>query len=150
MLVLHYATSFPGHFPCFVGGREIALQPGGHVFLKYLDFVITLDIHILPHIMSLSFQNGCVTWSRQVFTTHKLTPELNSEQLNAAMPAFRINMQEFSENNIYSKLVLCFNPESFLHASLPFSSIYLSLGVSCSLVAVVLVFVFAFSARSSS
>ncbi len=49
---------------------------------------------------------------------------------------------------IYLTLVLCFNPESFLRASLPFSSIYLFWGFSrgsCSLVAVVLVFVFAFS-----
>ena len=54
--------------------------------------------------------------------------------------------QEFySANNIFNKLVLCFNPESFLCASLPFSSIYLFSGFSCGLVAVVLVFVFAFS-----
>ncbi len=51
-------------------------------------------------------------------------------------------------NNIFNKLVLCFNQESFLRASLPFSSIYIFSGFSCgscSLVAVVFVFVFAFS-----
>ena len=53
--------------------------------------------------------------------------------------------QEFSPNNIFNKLVLCFNSESFLCTSLPFSSIYLFSGFSCSLVAVVLVFVFIFS-----
>ena len=63
---------------------------------------------------------------------------------NAATPAFYINTQGFSANNISTNL-LCVNPESFLRASLSFSNIYLSSGVSCSLVAVVLVFIFAFS-----
>ncbi len=73
--------------------------------------------------------------------------------MNGAALAFQyINTQpctqEFSANNIFNELVLCFNPQSFLRASLPFSSIYLFSGFSCgscSLVAVVLVFFFAFS-----
>ena len=63
-------------------------------------------------------------------------------RLNAATPAFYINTQGFTVNNISTNL-FCVNPESFLRASLSFSSIYLFSGVSCSLVAVVLVFVFA-------
>ncbi len=64
--------------------------------------------------------------------------------MNAATPAFYINTQGFSANNISTNL-LCVNPESFLRASLSFSSIYLFSGVSCSLVAVVFVFVFVFA-----
>ena len=75
---------------------------------------------------------------------NNLTPELTVNRLNAATPAFYINTQGFSANNISTNL-FCVNPESFLRASLSFSSIYLFSGVSCSLVAVVLVFVFAFS-----
>ncbi len=55
-------------------------------------------------------------------------------RLNAATPAFYINTQRFSANNISTNL-FCVNPESFLRASLSFSSIYLFSGVSCSLVA---------------
>ena len=83
---------------------------------------------------------------------NKLTPELNSKQIECGCTALLISKhattQEFSANNIFSKLVLCSNPESFLRTSPPFSSIYLLSGFSCgscSLVAVVLVFVFAFS-----
>ncbi len=65
-------------------------------------------------------------------------------RLNAATPAFYIETQGFSVNNISTNL-FCVNPESFLRASLSFCSIYLFSGVSCSLVAVVLVFGFAFS-----
>ena len=67
--------------------------------------------------------------------------------LYAATLSFHINTQEFSANNIFNYIVLCFNPESFLRASLPFPSIYLFLGVSCSLLAGVHVFVFAFIFR---
>ena len=91
-------------------------------------------------------------------TKYKLTPELTVNRLNAATRAFYINTQGlvieiidnvyyfygFSANNISTNL-FCVNPEPFLRASLSFSSIYLFSGVSCSLVAVVLVFVFAFS-----
>ncbi len=86
------------------------------------------------------------------FTKQKLTPELNNEQIECGCAGLLIYKhaitQEFSANNIFKKLVLCFNSESFLRGSLPFSSIYLFSGFSCgscSLVAVVLVFVFAFS-----
>ncbi len=54
-------------------------------------------------------------------------------RLNAATPAFYINTQEFSANNLSTNL-FCVNPESFLRASF-FSSTYLFSGVSCSLVA---------------
>ncbi len=40
-------------------------------------------------------------------------------RLNAATPAFYINTQGFSANNISTNL-LCVNPESFLRASLSF------------------------------
>ncbi len=45
----------------------------------------------------------------------KLTPELTVNRLNAATPAFCINTQGFSVNNISTNL-FCVNPESILRA----------------------------------
>ena len=70
-------------------------------------------------------------------TKYKLTPELTVNRLNAATPAFYINTQGFSVLNNISTNLFCVNPESFLRASLSFSSIYL-FSCRCLLTLVVL------------